>query len=518
MQLSDEAVYKYLTDGYIVIQPERLGDDFHQALWHEADKLYAAAGLLKSKTAHLDLLGDNLTARVPRVNALLADPAVAGAIESILGEDAFLHPHNFVHESTTKDQPFHQDGNLPWNERGHYRSHRPDWLILLYYPQEVTAANGPTEIIPNSQYWTVDIELPDGDWHRGDFMDPDLTMETLAVDDLNARDHALTASLEGLGIPQLERKFIEVPAGSVLIGNYDLIHRGSRKILNQASRYMYKFYFARTHEPTSSTWQPVAETPSLKGLRKDLCPVVESHWAWMRGGRLRRSLNMTDLHQAVHHLGEGRENEKIAAAYQLGMDTSSLSLAELAKALRHLTESTRRAAAYGLRLRSDEATDVLQEASREQRVSVRRFATFAMGAFWSDACATVSLIERLELDPDDLTRSNAAYALGQLARNPKAHREQIFTALVGRLKANIEPDNTEIAGLPRSTIRQSAAYGLLQLAANHRLDTASRNTISELINTESDRYVLGMLIEVLAYDSEDQAVIRALARRRYSSL
>ena len=168
MLLTDERYLRFLRDGYVVIAPESLDAAFHRRMWEEADALYEASDKLASTTAHLEILGDNLRATVPEIDRLLTDPTVIDTVTSILGEGAFLHPHNFVHRSASRDQPFHQDGNLPWNERGHYRSHRPDWLIFFYYPQAVTLENGPTEIVPGSQYWTTDIEHEDGTWRAGD--------------------------------------------------------------------------------------------------------------------------------------------------------------------------------------------------------------------------------------------------------------------------------------------------------------------------------------------------------------
>ena len=81
----------------------------------------------------------------------------------------------------------------------------------------------------------------------------------------------------------------------------------------------------------------------------------------------------------------------------------------------------------------------------------------------------------------------------------------------------MEPDNTTVAGLSRSTVRQSVAYALLQLASNHSLAPDARDEIAQLLGIESDRYVAGMLAEVVALDSPDASVIRTLAARRFSA-
>ena len=515
-QLSDDDFLSFLVDGLIVTQPKLLDDQYHQQMWQHADELYEQVRKLNSPTAHLEIVGDNLLAQVPALANLLSDPTIAGAIQSVLGEGAFLHPHNFVHESTSADQPFHQDGNLPWNERGHYRAHRPDWLILFYYPQAVTLDNGPTEVIPGTQYWTTDIEKSDSSWRAGDIIDPDLDRNLLAADDLSERDRLLEASVNKLEISGLKRRFLQVPAGSVVIGNYDLIHRGSRTQQDQSARYMYKFYFARTREPLKPAWNKQIQIPKIGHVREDLQPVVASHWAWSQGSRNRCTLNADTIETYAAQLAAGSENIKIKAAYQLGADTNTSSLDVLLAALQHDLESTRRAAAYGLRLRCDEASDALAQATESDNPSVRRFATFALGAAWSLGAET--LVNRLASESDDLARSNAAYALGQIARHPNADIDSMLPALIHRLHADVEPDNTKVAGLPRSTVRQSCAYAILQIAANHSINAHKRKDLAMLLSAEQDRYVIGMLAEALALNSDEASVIRTLASQRWSTL
>ena len=183
-----------------------------------------------SKSAHLDIIGDSLRGRIPEIDNIFNDPSVAGALESILGENYVIHPHNFVHKSSLIDQGFHQDGNLPWNERGHYRSHRPDWALLFYYPQDVTIENGATELILGTQYWTKDFEKEDGTWYSQDSIDRSFGREDMSNEDLAYRDRRLSESVESLGVPDLERKYFVVPKGTVIICNYDILHRGSRSL------------------------------------------------------------------------------------------------------------------------------------------------------------------------------------------------------------------------------------------------------------------------------------------------
>ena len=46
-----------------------------------------------------------------------------------------------------------QDGNhVP------VREHRPYWLMAMYYPGRVSLSNGPTAVMPQTQYWATNHE------------------------------------------------------------------------------------------------------------------------------------------------------------------------------------------------------------------------------------------------------------------------------------------------------------------------------------------------------------------------
>ena len=156
--LDDAQMTRFLRDGFVVLSAPELGRGFHAAMFDNACQVHDEARAIGGDSNHLQVMGDNLRARIPCLDELLYSDTVQGALTSVLGPDFVLHPHHFVHEASTDDQSFHQDGNLPWNERAHYRSHVPNWAMLFYYPQAVTLESGPTEVLPGTQYWTTDFE------------------------------------------------------------------------------------------------------------------------------------------------------------------------------------------------------------------------------------------------------------------------------------------------------------------------------------------------------------------------
>ena len=102
-------------------------------------------------------------------------------------------------------------------------------------------------------------------------------------EDLSFRDRRLTESVASLGIPDLQRKFVTVPKGSVVLCHYDIIHRGSRTFLGASDRFMYKFHFMRTQDPTRAAWQHQSEFDATEYMQKvlpEVQPIVRNIWNW----------------------------------------------------------------------------------------------------------------------------------------------------------------------------------------------------------------------------------------------
>ena len=523
--LTDEQYAQYLSDGILVIQPESLDDAFHDHLYRSAQQIYALVENSRSKTAHLDIIGDSLRARIPEIDRLFEDPLVSGALRSVLGDDYVIHPHNFVHKSSDADQVFHQDGNLPWNERGHYRAHRPDWALLFYYPQDVTAENGPTEVILGTQYWTRDFEKTDGTWHSFDGIDRAFTREELANEDLGFRDRRLDESVASLGIPDLQRKSVTVPKGSVVLCHYDILHRGSRKFLGAADRFMYTFHFMRTQEPTSAAWQHrpgFDEKKYMQKLLPQVQPIVRNIWDWSGNfeSAASASASLVELKQSLF---SGDETKRVEAAYLLGAMQSDESADLLLEGLTHPEESVRRASCYGLKISGAAQANKILPFVGNQRVSIRRLAVYALGESTNGLNAQVVevVLAALIKDQDDLVRSNAAYAMGQILRCKDADFSVVIDALIQRLAPGVEPNNTSVALFPRSTVRQSIAYSLLQAACNHEFSAEQIEKLLALTLEDDDRYVQGFAIEITRQNQNLSSkslgvLLAALSRLRLS--
>ena len=182
---------------------------------------------------------------------VLLNPAVAGVVRSLLGEN-FMVPtmaHHHLYEGPHAGQTWHSDG---LTESGYGVTH----LQCYYYPQAVEVDDGPTMVLPGSQYRLVDRE-------------------------------AIAHYRDILG--QLS---LTVPAGTVVLTRYGIWHKAGPKF-NSRRRGMIKFSYYRTQSP-SRDWRGVsAQIPSYpQPQRHPYVTEVEAYrdqrrctrtWQWLCG-------------------------------------------------------------------------------------------------------------------------------------------------------------------------------------------------------------------------------------------
>ena len=511
--LDDEQLLRFLRDGYVVLRPGDLAPAFHAAMFQAACEVHDEAQAV-GNSVHLQVIGDNLRARIPLVERLLNSATVRGALASVLGDGWLLHPHHFVHEASGNDQSFHQDGNLPWNDRAHYRTHRPNWAMLFYYPQAVTLASGPTEVLPGSQYWTTNFEKPDGAWHRGDAVDKNLHVGELNGAAPEARDRRLQAVVDSLGIPGVQRRKLELPAGSVVLAHYDLMHRGSRTDpAFDGRRFMFKFYYLRTRDPHPA---PSAPMPAPSMATDDSPLVVQSVARWLRGD-VSWQAPVVAADQIPRIEAASAEDERIRLAYEIGWlaRQDAAVREELGRLLASDDEALRRSMAYAFGIAGAVAEPGVRAGMASEDPRVRRVAAYAAGEarLTSDAVHE-ALLRCLEGDADDLVRSNAAYALGNIARR----RAIDVDRLLARLHPAVEADNTTNGGMRRSTVRVNVMYAL----CNAVLDDSQLDAIARTALIDHDRYVSGLAVALLEryaerHDAWLRRLVEHLAAARYNA-
>ena len=146
--LDDKAMQDFIINGYTVVKPD-LSQEFHRTVCEQA--------LAITKSGRR--FNNTLVTEIPMLQTVLDDPAVHGALTSILGPNYVINQHNacHYHPPGSKEQHWHKDYPLG----GNVRCHRPRLAMAFYYPQDVTAEMGPTAIQPTTQYcMTSQSEAP----------------------------------------------------------------------------------------------------------------------------------------------------------------------------------------------------------------------------------------------------------------------------------------------------------------------------------------------------------------------
>ncbi len=408
IRLDDHAMQGFIRDGYAVVQPE-LDADFHQHVFDSIDHVFETEGNP----------GNNLMARISAIGEVWSDPAVDGAMASILGNGYYMHPHRHIHYRPPggEGQTLHKDGFSK-------RRHRTRWTLAMYYPQETTLEMGPTALVPGSHYFNT--------------------------------AEAGTAR-EEMALP--------VPAGSVAIVDYDIWHRGTANESDR-KRYMVKFLFVRMEEPPSPSWDGPGAAWSPEG---DHEAMWSSMWDWHTGGNGNGSgapSNGRSVDDLLHTVVNAEEKACLDAAYELAAvgepavgplmkalqadygdasPTDEVSYGKLAAADR--PEQIRRNISYALASIGGPAVPALVEAAghpdwwvrdtavetlgdigpnaadsvpvllkalEDESLQVRRHASEALGIAGQDGDGAVGgLIESLG-DPDEFTRRNSALALARI--------------------------------------------------------------------------------------------------------
>lgn len=198
-RLSDAEVLNFVVHGWHIVQPE-LPAGTNERIWD------AAAALEQNP-------GNGIWEAIPALTSVYESPEVVGALKSLLGEEMRMNAHRHLHVTPAnhpRSQGWHQDGT-------NVRHHQIRTVLAMYYPQKVTAQNGPTVLLPGSHFRNAPTDRM-----------------------------ATYANIKG-------QKFVTVPAGAVAIVHYDIWHAAT---LNRTDRprFMFKFLFDRTSPPKAPSW------------------------------------------------------------------------------------------------------------------------------------------------------------------------------------------------------------------------------------------------------------------------
>ena len=495
--LSDAQVAEFIRRGVLLLPLDELDAGLHKRIYDASIRLRDDARAQGDAAARRDVIGDDNVEHIPELAEVLGAPTLSGALTGLLGDEWVLHPHRFMHAASRSDQGWHKDSGLPWGQRK-MRSHRPNWLIVMYYPQETTLEMGPTGVLSGTQYWTVDHEdvaRPRGE----DVLDPDFGGNE---DDLELRDRRIAGSTESLE-PSVSPESLLCPAGTVAVLHFDLFHRAMRRAGgSEPRRFAFKFWYGRATEPRRPTWEHRADAFAHIDVGDGLACLWQDVWDWMRGRSARHSVVPVDAATLARELRGDSEPERIAAAYLLGRRARGApsEAAELGCALFDERESVRRAATYGLVAAGHAGVTSLVAALRSTSASTRKHAALGLGEVAPVRVEVVDGLAALLGEEQPLLRSTAAAALGRVGRRAvaageRALCERVAGALLPVLDRVREPGAPDALGLERSIVRETACFALLELR-----DSGGEAVGAGLARarTDPDRYVAGLAAEGLS--------------------
>ena len=394
--LSDDVMRDFIINGYVVVKPA-LPPDFHKSVFQQT------LGLIEKGE---NLANNLLLPKVPMLQQVFDDPAVHGALTSILGHNYVMNQHRACHYHPPGSQA--QDWHKDYPLGGNVRYHRTRLAMAFYYPQDVTEDMGPTAIQPTTQYYMTPSE-------------------------------AAGLSLCG-------------EAGTVTIVHYELWHRATEN-LSDKIRFMLKFLFCRTEEPQQPSWN--AENPNWE--TNQTVPVEhqaiwEHLWRWYHGEQ-NGAVNSTaasspdDRSKLIRGLQDelNHENEatRLNAAYALG-NIGKPAIPTLIEALQQeaktawnrnldrgdFTNPSQLDTIYGLAAMGEPAVPALTEVlGDDTNWWTRAGAAAALGCMGEPAHGAVpALIEALK-DDSEWVRRNAADTLGNIGPSARSAVPALIEAL-----------------------------------------------------------------------------------------
>lgn len=528
--LTDSQLRSFVSRGFLALDPgPEYGPSFHSSVASTARKqLESISGPVAGS--------NNLAALIPNATRLVTESkAVRAAVDAILGKGAILHGHRHLHSSRTTDQCWHKDSYFGSRRP---RDHRPRWAMAMYYPVRVTLDMGPTFVQPYSQYSTVDTSSIKtyGEDRLGtsrpelrrsfSYGSPDYAsrLRNLDEDASEIWPGEATDDARRRGVP------LVVPAGAVVLIHYDLLHRGSARLADDAPwRPMFKWQFLRVREPSvaerrdggkggvegagapdgrwseflteagspSSSW-PSPWPPAPPGDTASLVPVWEDVYSYLTGASVAgndaadviRGGAVPDVAPSssrdVLLDGASTEARRLGAAYSLGVSARSgddkndalRALLDAATSPEH-PERVRRAAMRGLGIAGIAAVPALTDAVERELKALRgrpsptmRFLVAALAEAVSSATTTPAAAARTDVRP------SVEGATDVLARVVRSSPENVGDALDDAL------DST----------RSSAAEGLGRALSVHAFSSSSS---SPSLSKESASRAVSALVDAL---------------------
>ena len=296
-RLTDLGVQTWVAHGLLAFTPQDISRDTPAAIVAGlAQRSPGAPGSnVDSFQGHGKRFAEALDEGVERhVDAVLASAFVAGAIESLVGPGAQRSPFKGCVRSVPGviDQSWHKDQMGFEGDFGR-RNHRPRTNVLcFYYPNDVTVEMGPTASVLGAQFLCgpADHRRLSAGGRRGAAHSEqaraawDGPTDRMGAEPVLCPDNMVEPWLFGdaCGTPQQ----MTYPAGTFCILHPDTWHRATASTGGDAQRFMLRFHYQRTVEPTGPSWQHAGDRSWRLGVPRglpDLTPVWLASWRWLLG-------------------------------------------------------------------------------------------------------------------------------------------------------------------------------------------------------------------------------------------
>ena len=420
----DNAMRDFIVNGYHVINVDQPAA-FHDGIYEKTKAIFDEDGNP----------GNNLLPRVPEIQQVYDEPAVRGALTSLLGPDYVMHAHRHPHVNppNSRGGSWHKDSYWGYTK---VRDHHPRWIMAMYYPQDTPVEIGPTGVIPGSHYFESREEIVGGNGSVPD------------------------------GFPASGK------AGTITIIHFDLWHRAFPNATDKV-RYMMKFQFTRMSEPDRPCWNCQQDDIDLGDLSDDPRSAMwRNMWHWLAGNGSAGTRQEGGKHveALARDLTHELETKRMHAAYNLG-ECGESGLPHLLEALQNDRDEVRREACYGLSALGSAAIEPLVSLLGNGNERVRGYAVYALGDIRHHNPSVAEHLAGLSDDPSPFVRQNVADALGQI----KLSEDTSVPALIGMMKDEDEQ------------VRSRTAYALARFGDNAEV------AIQDLADAcyDENRYVQG---------------------------
>ncbi|CAF1149415.1 unnamed protein product [Adineta ricciae] len=454
--LTDKQLQQFLIDGYLVLQPMSLDDNFHSSIYAEISSIFARGGNP----------GNNLLPKLPQLQQVFNDPLVHGALISLLGANYTMQPHRHPHltKPNTRDQQWHKDSYFGYQKP--LRHHQLRYVMAMYYPQHTTLETGPTAIKPQTQYLVKHHEASENN-------------------------------------PQNDVRMV-CSAGTVVLIHYDIVHKGTANQTAHTNRFMFKFQFNRLDEPTKPTWNHDPSNASYDAADAGLLqPIVKHIWNWLLGGTNTPSASRTDQQTSKWEtkLHDKDGMVRLNAAYNLALNNQYRTLI---KQLHHHEAIVRYEAAYALTACrfSKDAIKELQimldkEAQNENQALCVAFIFSEMGSVALEAIPM--LIHVMKTSQSQLVKLYCCEALGNIQSNEEYDHHSVVRCLIEMVSNRSEEEDSKDA----SHVRFTAALSLAKLGSKANEAT---NALKNALHFDPNRYVNGNALLALERIGSNEAL------------